>query len=142
MLVLLPGKTILSILKTHMHIQYMAYSFLKHDSYGTTLRKPPWGWSQVHGFQKKLRLWGWSTYRQIGIICLWIEFQPKETQDYVDMAKYHLMPLLGISKISQKIQFSGFLFNNMSSCQWWENAKPLSILRLPDLIYSKPNLIS
>lgn len=47
----------------------------------------------------------------------------------------------GISKISWKIQFSGFLFNNMGHCQWWENAKPISILRFQNLIYSKSNFI-
>lgn len=29
----------------------------------------------------------------------------------------------------------------MGSCQWWENAKPISVLKLQDLIYSKSNLI-
>lgn len=86
----------------------------------------------------KKREWReWNAYRQISIVCLWIAFQ---TRGCVDMTKYHLMSLVGILKISWKIYFSDFLFNNTGSCQWWEDAKPISILRFQNLIYSKLNL--
>lgn len=55
----------------------------------------------VHG-GKKVGMGGWSAYRQIGIICLWIAFQAKETQDCTDIAKYHLMPLVAFQKFHGK----------------------------------------